>query len=67
MHQIVDEKTIKYTTDSSGVRLAVQLVQVNCDTASDIPAPKESWAVGSSCFIVDTQDVKFLNSSGEWV
>lgn len=37
------------------------------DTESDIPAPLDSWDVGSSCLIADTQTIKFLNNEREWV
>ena len=67
MYEIVNEKFIKVLTDSGGNRAAINLVEINCDTSSDIPEPLPEWAVGSSCFIVDTQDVKFLNSQGAWV
>ena len=36
------------------------------DTKDDIPEPEENWSTGSYVFIIDTQDIKFLNSSGEW-
>lgn len=37
------------------------------DTESDIPVPLDSWDVGSSCLIADTQTMKFLNNEREWV
>lgn len=46
---------------------AMYVAEINCDSSDDIPEPLPEWAVGSSCFMVDTQDVKFLNSQGEWV
>ena len=48
-------------------KTAMYVAEINCDSSDDIPEPLPEWAVGSSCFMVDTQDVKFLNSQGEWV
>ena len=67
MYEIVDEQVLKGRTDSTGKFSSMKLMQVNCDTSADIPEPSEDWAIGSVCFIVDTQEVKFLNSQGEWV
>ena len=44
-----------------------QFVEVYADTESDIPDVRDNWASGSYVFILDTQEVKFLNSQGEWV
>lgn len=42
-------------------------VLVYADTEGDIPEPKDYWASGSAVLILDTQEVKFLNSEGEWI
>ena len=42
-------------------------VLIYADSVSDIPEPKENWAGGSACIIMDTQEVKFLTTEGEWV
>jgi len=66
MYTIADRHyTEVKSTDNE--KQSVCVVQINCDTAADIPTPKTEWAIGSSCFIIDTQEVKFLNSSGVWV
>lgn len=44
-----------------------QFVEVYADTESDIPEVGANWLSGSYVFILDTQEVKFLNSQGEWV
>lgn len=67
MYTIADEKIIGNGTDSSGMFSSLKLMEIRCDTSADIPTPEPNWAVGSACFIIDTQDVKFLNSQGEWV
>lgn len=54
-----------YSSDSEGTEK--KIVQISVDTASEIPEPETDWGCGSSCLIVDTQDVKFLNSQGVWV
>lgn len=48
-------------------KTAMYVAEINCDTSADIPEPLPEWSSGSSCFIIDTQDVKFLNSQGVWV
>lgn len=46
--------------------VSMQLADIRCDKEADIPEPRPEWCVGSTCFIVETQEVKFLNSEGEW-
>lgn len=48
-------------------KTAMYVAEINCDTSADIPEPLPEWSSGSSCFVIDTQDIKFLNSQGEWV
>jgi len=55
----------EYQVDNDGK--SVKKVSVCVDTASDIPTPDPDWSQGSSCLILDTQEIKFLNSQGEWV
>jgi len=43
------------------------VVEVYADSESDIPDVGDNWASGSYVFILDTQEVKFLNSEGVWV
>lgn len=44
-----------------------QKVEVYADSESDIPEVGDNWVAGSYVFIIDTQEVKFLNSLGVWV
>lgn len=37
------------------------------DTEADIPEPEENWATNSYVFLIDTREIKFLNSKGEWI
>lgn len=67
MYTIADEKVIDNEQDSSGTFSTLKLVEIRCPTASDAPTPEPNWAIGSACFIIDTQDIKFLNGQGEWV
>jgi len=46
--------------------IRMYIVEIRCDTADDIPEAAPWWDIGSSCFIVKTQEIKFLNSQGEW-
>ena len=57
---------IKVNSRVDGEKLK-QFVEVYADTESDIPDVRDNWASGSYVFILDTQEVKFLNSQGEWV
>lgn len=44
-----------------------QKVEIYADSETDIPEAMENWVAGSYVFIIDTQDVKFLNTEGVWV
>ena len=44
-----------------------QSVEIYADSDSDIPEPLPEWCAGSAVIIMDTQDVKFLSTEGEWV
>ena len=61
-YSIVSHQPVEF-----GEGVSKELVDIRCDTENDIPEPLPEWEISSSCFIVDTQDVKFLNSQGEWV
>ena len=67
MYSVTSEKFIRMKTSPGGVFSAVKLVEIMCDTAADIPVPLPDWEIGSCCFIIDTQEVRFLNSEGAWV
>lgn len=63
MYTHLEPETLLLDSEGNHVRK----VSVCVDSAADIPLPENDWASGSSCFVIDTQDIKFLNSQGEWV
>jgi len=67
MYSVTSETFIRMKNTPEGVFSSVKLVEIMCDTESDVPEPLPDWEIGSSCFIVDTQEVRFLNSQGVWV
>jgi len=66
-YTIMSEKVLQQKITPGGEVCAVRLLELNCDSASDLPRPEPDWAAGSACILLDTQDVKFLNSQGVWV
>ena len=66
-YQIIDEKIIGNKISSSGDFMQIKVVHIVCNSSVSIPEPLPEWSSGSSCFVIDTQDIKFLNSQGEWV
>ena len=41
-------------------------VTIVCDTASDVPQPDPTWAMGSTVQICEPHGYKILNSEGVW-
>lgn len=41
-------------------------VTIVCDTASDVPQPDTTWAMGSIAQICEPHGYKILNSEGVW-
>ena len=43
------------------------LVEIRCDTISDVTPPDKSWYIGSIAAAVDEGAIYMLNSSGKWI
>lgn len=43
------------------------IVELDCDTVSDLPEPQENWLMGSIAHVISSGDFYELDSSGEWV
>jgi len=64
-YTIVSRIHTQNRTDN-GQLIQMYVVEIRCDSAAYLPAPAPWWDVGSACFFVDTQEVRFLNSQGVW-
>lgn len=43
------------------------VVEVRCDTLSDVTPPDKEWHIGSVATVINEDAVYMLNSSGNWV
>ena len=59
---ITDQKHIRFSDDTSKA-----VVEIRCDTASDLPTASANWLAGSIAWDIATGDFYGLNSSGTWV
>ena len=59
---IRDEKFIRFENGRS-----MHIVEIDCDTVSDLPEPQDNWLMGSIAHVISTGDFYELSSSGEWV
>ena len=68
MYEIINEKFIRNTTNSSGQRTALSLVHIVCDTASDMPEPFPHWISGSVCEVLENGRTTYkLSGSRKWL
>lgn len=57
-----------YTVEHIKTLAGLDKVLVTADTSEDIPTPAKSWAVGSTCEVLEDGGSKYrLSNSGEWV
>lgn len=59
---ISDQKHIQFDDGTSKT-----IVEVRCDTVSDLPAAGDNWLPGSVAWVIADGDIYGLNSSGSWV
>ena len=68
MYEIVNEKFIRNTTNSSGQRTALSVVHIVCDTSADMPAPLPHWISGSVCEVLENGRTTYkLSNSRKWL
>ena len=66
MYKIIEEKFVNYVT-IEGVRTALVIAHIICDTASDIPEPLPHWVAGSRCDVLENGgSVYVLSNAGEF-
>lgn len=66
MYKIIEEKLVNYVT-IEGVRTALVIAHIICDTASDIPEPLPQWVAGSRCDVLENGgSVYVLSNAGEF-
>ena len=58
-------RDVKFIRFENGV--SRHIVEIDCDTVSDLPETPDSWLMGSIAHVISTGDFYELNSSGEWV
>lgn len=66
MYKIIEEKFVDYVT-IEGVRTALVIAHIICDTASDIPEPLPYWVAGSRCDVLENNGTVYLLSNArQW-
>ncbi len=62
MYHIRDSRFVRFENG-----ICIFIVELDCDTPSDLPTVQNNWEMGSIAHVISTGDFYSLNSSGIWV